>query len=328
MGIRSGQTLVLNDSGSLDDNFNSERDSTVQINGGSVGLNFESIGASVEVHGGDVHDMDLFEDSRLTVTDGTIGHVHAQHQSVVEVRGGEVGGAEILPGSKWNVTGGKVGLTQASGTEFTMSGGELRGYASWVSSKTTITGGESIGLGAGENSTLLVTGGNHSGFSLTSGGSAVIEGGRVRDISVHSGSSAEIRGGNVGIGSNIAGGTSSSPGTLGNLGGTIRLFGGTFGDGIAWNSGVVELHGFGFEIDGQPVAGLDSIGNSVNVDLPTDALFTGTLADGTPLAFAAELHQAYFTNDTTVRLVRTAAPLLPTDVVVTNGAGPLGAASG
>jgi hypothetical protein len=331
LGIRAGQTLELSADGVIADNFNAGRGSTVIINGGTVGENFEAIGATVEIQAGHIaRDMDVFEGSTLVVNGGQIDSLQSYDGSLVELHGGVIGGSSTIgPGSNLRITGGELGeASVADGAEITMTGGLLKGLATWRSSKTVITGGETRGIGAGEDSTMSVSGGNHAGISITSGGSAEISGGRTHSFSVHSGSSAEIRGGNFGITSDIPGGSLTSRGTFSNNGGTIQIFGGTFGDEIVFNGGTVTLNGYDFEINGQPVGGLDSIGNTVTVNLQENALFTGTLADGSPFAFASETGRVYHVTGSTVRLVRSAVPSLPSEVTVAAGLGPNGAARG
>ncbi len=71
-----------------------------------------------------------------------------------------------------------------------------------------------------------------------------------------------------------------------NSGSTVNITGGTIGHSFdAFSGSTVNFSGVDFKIDGVPVAGLVDVGDSVAVNLPTEFLFTGTLADGIPFAF-------------------------------------------
>ena len=74
----------------------------------------------------------------------------------------------------------------------------------------------------------------------------------------------------------------------------MRLFGGTMADGHEWLTGVGELHGYDFQIDGVAIPGLDAVGNTIPLSVPEGSFFSGVLSDGTPFAMPGndEFHQA------------------------------------
>lgn len=82
-----------------------------------------------------------------------------------------------------------------------------------------------------------------------------------------------------------------SSGTVGSSlrvqnGSSVTLAGGSVGAGMNITNSSLELRGGEFQINGQPVAGLDTVGDSVTVQLADDQLISGTFADGTPFAFS------------------------------------------
>jgi hypothetical protein len=65
----------------------------------------------------------------------------------------------------------------------------------------------------------------------------------------------------------------------------VTMSGGAIGDGVRVLSGsTMKMIGNDFRIDGIPIAGLDVVGTSVSVTIPSKSMLTGVLADG--MAFA------------------------------------------
>jgi len=66
---------------------------------------------------------------------------------------------------------------------------------------------------------------------------------------------------------------------------TVNISGGSFGDTFEANSGsTINVSGGEFRLDGESIPGLNTIGDTVSVNLPVLSELTGTLADGTPFA--------------------------------------------
>ncbi len=64
LGIRAGQTLVVEDGGAVGDHFNAGWGSTVEVTGGQVGENFEAVGATVNISGGQIgEEFDVYQGS-------------------------------------------------------------------------------------------------------------------------------------------------------------------------------------------------------------------------------------------------------------------------
>ncbi|MCH7752458.1 MAG: hypothetical protein IH898_09935, partial [Planctomycetes bacterium] len=75
LGIRTGQTLVVDNGGILGDNFNAGWGSVVEVNaGGQVGNNLEAVGAQVTISGGSVgNDFDAYSGSVVNISGGSVG---------------------------------------------------------------------------------------------------------------------------------------------------------------------------------------------------------------------------------------------------------------
>jgi hypothetical protein len=128
-GIRTGQTLIVSNGGSLEDNFNAGYGSTVIINGGVVGRNLEAVGSTV------------------SITDGTIGvGMNAYHGSVFAISGGTIEGYfEVNRGAIVNIAGGSFGTGLESHTDSVVyiSGGSIdNGF--WASGATHLFGSQFI----------------------------------------------------------------------------------------------------------------------------------------------------------------------------------------
>ena len=184
-GIRDGQTLILNSSGSLVTNFTAASGSALRVVGGNAPGPLWAVNSAVQIEGGHV--------GRLTARDGT----------TVSQMGGEMFAPSITERSTFHLHGGIVaGRAYVDGrSEAHISGGVL--------------------------SSVLID----------------------RD-------------------------------------GVLSIRGGAFGNGLSPNpGGLVNIDGYDFRINGQLVADIDQIGNSVVIPKNLDAVVTGTLSDGTPFAF-------------------------------------------
>lgn len=133
--------------------------------------------------------------------------------------------------------------------------------------------------GTSTNVVVNVAGGATLGqFSARAGSTLNVSSGSMAVfLDFHSGSTANISGG-----------------TLNGLvnaftGSTVTISGGSMGDVFSAQSGSsLTVLGGEFRMDGTPVAGLDTIGNTVQLDLSIDSVLSGTLADGTPFAFSSQ----------------------------------------
>jgi hypothetical protein len=111
-----------------------------------------------------------------------------------------------------------------------------------------------------------------------------------------SGSRVNVYDGDVGFGFTAHGGSQVSvfggeidDGFSARAGSQVRISGGAFSNRLDFEAGSdVTFSGGDFRIDGVPVSGLDSIGDTVDLSLPADSIFTGVFSDGTPFAITTK----------------------------------------
>ncbi|QDT75730.1 hypothetical protein [Lacipirellula limnantheis] len=92
-GIRSGQSLLVEQGGELGNNFNADVGSALTIRaGGSTGNNLEAVGATVDVRGGTLGtNFDAFAGTTVYVHQGVIGSDFTAHRgSAVTIAGGTI----------------------------------------------------------------------------------------------------------------------------------------------------------------------------------------------------------------------------------------------
>ena len=112
LGIRSGQTLVVDAGSFVPDHFNAGSGSTIEIGpGGTVGENFDAAGAVINMTGGVVgSELTLYKDTILTVSGGSIGaRAHALGESTVNILGGNMESLKVFAGSNVRIAGGAMG---------------------------------------------------------------------------------------------------------------------------------------------------------------------------------------------------------------------------
>ena len=128
-GLRPGQTLRVFFEGFLGPDFEMVG-GTLDVAGGTVGDFSAAVDSTVNVSGGSVGvDFDLFAGSVLNVSGGTVGELlKARSGSEVNISGGFVGDQfKALSGSVVNISGGEVGelFEVNSGGVVNMSGGTI-----------------------------------------------------------------------------------------------------------------------------------------------------------------------------------------------------------
>jgi hypothetical protein len=116
-GLRSGQTLIVNEGGVVPHNFNAGKGSSVVVAGGVVGPNFEAVGADISVRNGSVGFVNAFLDTTMFISGGSVNSFVAEHRSTVTVSGGSIGArnnpSRAQSGSEVNILGGSIGPFQA-----------------------------------------------------------------------------------------------------------------------------------------------------------------------------------------------------------------------
>ncbi len=149
LGIRLGQTLLVDAGGTVRENFNAGRGSAVRVEvGGTVGANAEAVGSMVEIIGGTVGSgFDAFHGSTVNISGGSIGSFfQALAGSTVSISGGSVGSNfSADAGSVVRISGGTVGsnFNANSGSIVDVSGGNFGSpFYAYDGSAVNISGGE------------------------------------------------------------------------------------------------------------------------------------------------------------------------------------------
>lgn len=331
-GLRDGQMLVLDDGGELPDNYTASFGSELTVRGGTVGRNLEVIGAMLDASGGQFSTIDAFTDAQVTVR-GT-----AEFAGLMAYDGAQVS----IEGGRY--TGGNF-LRLSNGAQIDISDGVLDGDFEVDNGTVNITGGQLEGLSMYHFSTGVISGGNFSrGVSLLSGSHLLATGGALTGISTSIGDSdlegvatttATVDGATVGrlqsapyseitVLSGVVGETDV---TL--QGGRIEFHGGALGDDHEWLAGSVQIFGYDFQVDGVPIAELQSEGSSMIWNYEPGTSISGTMADGTP--FNLHPNDNFNQNniaDNVLTLTRTAEASLPAAIMVPGDPVPYGAAPG
>jgi hypothetical protein len=232
------------------------------------------------------------------------------------VTGGSIGEElEVHAGGTLNIVNGNIArFGRALGGTVNMTGGTLGQFEVLAGATFTVSGGVvESDLYARDGSTVNIAGGLVSP-TFDAGSEVHISGGRLAIFSdARDGSHVVVTGGDLGFG------------FYAYANANVQVFGGTFGDALTASGSSLEYHGFDFELDGVPVAGLVNEGDTVSVTAG-EKLFTGTLADGTPFAFLATGEDDY--RFASLRLERSATPPTVPVIDITGGTGPLGARNG
>ena len=109
--------------------------------------------------------------------------------------------------------------------------------------------------------------------------------------------------------------------------GYVNIMGGAIDSGIVteWGSNAT-ISGSDFRLNGVPIAGLETVGNSIQPNLTGRSVLSGTLSDGTPFVFDQNAGNIV---DGTLHLNVTALPPVgPADIHTSNSPIPIGLRSG
>ncbi|WP_146589068.1 dockerin type I repeat-containing protein [Posidoniimonas polymericola] len=303
-------------------------ESTLNLAAGSVGSSlYLYSGAQLNMSGGEVFGLlNLQHGSSFVLTGGRVNQLSASYGTTVDVSGGIIShdfaviGApatqEVEP-AVLNFSDGYIGpsFEARDNSVINMSGGLIHtGFVSRLGSVVNLSGGRIYSYYNLEGELNMAGGSIAWGFDALPGSSLNASGGEfesgleILDATAHF-SGGEVRGGLIARGQS-----------------EVRLSGGTFGDSVTLEPGVAAtLAGAEFQIDGVPVTGLAGPGSQLTTTLPTGALLSGVLADGTPFAFTTE------DGDTLSELrLEAAEPLPATPGVFTASLGdaPLGLRAG
>lgn len=128
LGLRAGQTANIGAGGSLSDNYTAGAGSTVVLNGGAIGRNFEAFNSQIDVVAGFINErFDAFEGTVVNLHDGRIDEdFELLDGSTLNALGGFIDRRfRVYDGSTVNASGARfIGETTVrSGGVFNLSGG-------------------------------------------------------------------------------------------------------------------------------------------------------------------------------------------------------------
>ncbi len=222
--------------------------------------------------------------SRIVMEGGTFGQNSKLIHTDMLVTGGEVGPQfRATEGSQVTVVDGKFrDIYFSRGATADVRGGIFEGASFTSGAEAMISGGEFAYVAVSDSAHLTLSAGTlKGGLDLSANGHATVQGGTVRrGVEVRSGS--------------------------------LTVAGGTFGD--AWRTRTdtqLRLVGGEFHLDGDPIAGLEIIGDILPFNIPSGTTLTGILADGTPFHISSEDSDSIAAGTLTLELapVPSAAPL-------------------
>ncbi len=173
-GLRAGQTLNLGTGASVGDNF-ATVDATVNMTGGTIGNGLEVLRTNVTIDGGIVgQNVLLHAGSHLGINDGQVGSIQLS-DAILDITGGIAGYFRAESNSVVNIRGGDVAggvLSGANNSIVTISGGNISAELSVFAENTLNIAGGSIngGVTVYSDSVVNISGGDlNSNFRALSG---------------------------------------------------------------------------------------------------------------------------------------------------------------
>ena len=264
--LRGGQTLTLLDGGDIPDLHTV--DSTLNIEGGSIGSRTNAANSTVNLSSGSTDVLRAHSNSVVNISGGSIAaNLLTNTGSVVNISDGIVGSDMIFPAI-------------IEDGELNISGGTTLSPLSSRSSMVNITGGDVDAFSASLGSVVNVNGGNFHSFSLDLSSEADISGGSFSNrVTVQTEGVLNVSGGD--FDGFVSVGTDSE----------INISGGSF-DGFfrALFDSEVNLFGSEFLLDDVLLDNNLTIDEAFTIS-QRDATLEGLLADGTPFSF--DLNSAF-----------------------------------
>ena len=276
--------------------YNSSSATTVNVFGGDFRHNGISIGGLDNV--GDSVQFDPSADSIVsgTLADGTPFQFAQRDLNRINPSGVLHLFRSALPAAPESVSvpadaaprGARAGQTVSVGSGGILPNSFRPGWGSTVNIGTgAIVGSDFAPLA---NSTVNISGGTvGEHFHARTGSIVNISGGSIGPSSTSSsGSLVHISGGSIGPSFQPQGDTIVTGGYIAGIelsAGTVTVSGGSIG---GFNeAGGVTLVGGEFRLNDVPIAGLNNVGDSLQFQVPTGQLLTGTYTDGTPFIFSS-----------------------------------------
>ncbi|MCA9188793.1 MAG: hypothetical protein KDA99_24375 [Planctomycetales bacterium] len=141
LGIHEGQSITVGNGANLPESFLVGWGSHLSVfSGGTVGSELQAVGAEVDIHGGQLGSLEIYEDSQLTMTHGEFsGSVRLFEDTEMVMHGGHIDTLTIGSGSSAVLTGGTIDdLSIFGGSPIVIAGG--------TTSRFRVTGGSSVEL--------------------------------------------------------------------------------------------------------------------------------------------------------------------------------------
>ena len=307
-GLRPSQTLTLVDGGGLQENFTSVG-ATLQIQGGQVARNLEVADTQVTVSGGAIGDFfSTYFGSQVNISGGTVGeNFHVGSGAQVNVSGGSVGLTFPLAGSRLDISGGTLNTFRADpGSEINISGGVVNGRSE-TPGQLNVSGGTVVHVTAQSGSEVVISDGLVGSLDAEAESQVTITGGTVGGgffgIDAEGGAQVTISGGQV---AGILEVTGNSD---------VTLSGGIFS---RVDASILTLIGGEFLLNGV-------VPTEPEVRVRNDDVLSGTLEDGSPFIFAAPAFDEIFS----AKLVNVPLPAVDTaPMTLDNASAPSGLRDG
>jgi len=307
-GIRNGESLIVDAGGTVADGFRASWGSSIEIRpGGVMGQNLVAVGTNLHVVGGSLgNSATLLGNSTARIEGGNVGTNFTMHGGSLEIAGGTVASLTALEGSALTISGGTItSFSTANHSTVNISGGTFGDVFQIIGSTANLSGGANVSIGLLNQSTVNVSGGKLTNPYINGQCVVNVTGGTLNQMTNDDDGIVNMSGGNLtGL---------ISYGTLNVSGGNINAanWGMNFGSKL-------NLYGDDMRLDGVPIAGLHNAGGFVNLDIPTGALLSGVLADGTSFLMPTT---GYIAHDT-VTLHLAAIPDAPTLINVPGDVAP------
>jgi hypothetical protein len=308
-GLRTGQTMTVTEGGSVGLNF-AAVNATLRVEGGAVADRLEAAGASVTVAGGTVgRDFTAFAGTTVEIAGGSVGERYlGASGSSTTVSGGSIGDfAAFENGSTLSMTSGSIGDGATIGfgqnenaiATATLSGGTVGDFLEVGRDARVTVSGAAIGdsVFAYSGSVITMTEGS-IGSSLIADIAATIniEGGEIAaGMNLIGMSVANISGGMIGAPApGDRGGGDLIYGILAGSATTVNVSGGSFVGPISIN-GDFNLFGTAFFLDGVELTDL-VLGSPYEL-LERESILSGTFADGSSFLFTLNTENFVYGED-------------------------------
>ena len=359
-GLRIYNSTMNMSGGTVGTGLDAKFDSIINISGGSFG-DFLRVrdGSQINITGGDFRidgvlidglgtigstlAYDIPDDALLSgiLADGTPFAISSQDSDSID------NGALTLTRTELPVIGPPVislpgdsrPLGIRAGQTLTVENGGILGnhFNAGLGSTTNILGGQ-IGEHFEAVGALVSISGGTIGRKFSAHNGSIInisDGNFENSFRAHNGSTVNISGGSLGSNFNANKGSTVniSGGSFGSTfrayeTSTVNISGGTFGDTfLAYTGSSLNLSGAEFRVNGDLIPGLQTPGNSISLNLPVDAILSGTLADGSTVIFSN--HNSKKIADGTLTLTaENLPPVSPPNIVLPTDTKPSGLRDG